>query len=141
MQVVILFLTKYWKYIVLAVLGLYIYRWVRSFFNSNHISTTYNSVGSTISSEQAKAFAERLFLSMSDYGTDEDSINVVRLQLSNAGNLRAVYNAFGMRGYGSYGTPMFGSGTPTDLKGWLKNELSGDAWKIWEQMFLTAEII
>lgn len=141
MQAVLIFLSKYWKQILAVIGGFIGWRYIRSFFNANHIKTTYSSIGATISKEQAIAYAERLYNSMKDFGTDEDELNSVRLMLTNSANLRLVYNEFGLRGYGSFGSPMFGSGTPTDLKGWIKNELGGDNYKIWEQMFLTAEII
>ncbi|MFV0402919.1 MAG: hypothetical protein ACK5KV_03000 [Bacteroides graminisolvens] len=141
--VITMFITKYGKYILLAVGLVLVWRWVKNLFFDNSITTKFNDSGTQLSSSEATHYAERLFSAMKDTGTDEDEIDNVRLLVSRPSDLRSVWNAFGSRPYGTFGSPIFGLGmfaTNLDLRGWLKAELSGDGFKVWEQMFLTAGI-
>lgn len=141
--VAMVFISKYGKYILLAFGIVFVWRYVKNLFFDNSVTTKFNDSGTQLSSGQAVHYAERLFNAMKDTGTDEDEIDLVRLSLSRPSDLRSVWNAFGSRPYGTFGSPMFGLGmfaTNLDLRGWLKAELSGSDFKVWEQMLLTAGI-
>lgn len=143
MQVVFIFLQKYWKQIAVVIVAFIAYRKIRAMLSENVIKNVYPTNGATITNEQAKAYAQRLFLAMEDYGTDEDSIDeVYYLLVDNPYNIRMVYNAFGLKDYGVFGSPSWiSSGTPTDLKGWFKNELAGKRLDQWNALFAVAGII
>lgn len=141
MQAVVLFIGKYWKQILFAFAALLVYRKLRTAMNVNYVTTIYDDTGSILTKAQAKALAERLYLAMESFGTDEETIHIVRSKLTRAQDLRSVYNEFGVRDYGYYGSPWWGSAsTPTDLVGWLGNELSGKDFAVWRQMFESAGI-
>lgn len=143
MQVVLIFIQKYWKQILMAVVGYIAFRKLRAALNENVLTNIYSTSGATITNEYAKAYAQRLYIAMEDYGTDEDAIDEVYSALAgNPVNLRLVYNAFGNKDYGVFGSPTWWTvATPTDLRGWLKNELSGKRLDQWNTLFITAGII
>ena len=143
MQAVLIFLQKYWKHIVAVILAYIAYRKVRAMFGENLLTNVYPTGGATITQEQAKAYAQRLYVAMEDFGTDEDAIDeIYSLLASNPYNIRMVYNAFGNKDYGSFGAPYFlMPSTPTDLKGWIKNELSSKRLEQWNALFAVSGII
>lgn len=144
MQVVLLFLKKYWLYIV-GLFGVIIaFRFI-SRTKTNYIDVTrFDTTGSTIDINKAKFYADTLYTAMEPFGTDEDSIKEVYNVLSlNPANAAIVYNAFGKRAYGSFGTPLWSwmPSTMLDLKGWLKAELSGKNLENWNKLFTSAGVI
>lgn len=143
MKVVLIFLQKYWKQILLVIGGLIVFRKIRAATNTNVMTNVYPTMGATITNQQAKAYAQRLYQAMESFGTDEDAIDeVFGLIQNNPYNLRAVYNEFANRDYGSFGSPaFFNVGTPTDLKGWVTNELSGKRLDQWRALFALANIV
>ncbi len=80
----------------------------------------------TISDEKALSIATALYNAMKGFGTDEDDIYNIMIERNNltSADIIAVNSAFGMREYGSYGAPSFGSGTYMNLVGWFNEELS-----------------
>ncbi len=138
--IVMEFLKKYWLYILLAFVVIYV--WRKMFLGTTKIEHNYKTTGNeSISKADAAALANRLFLAMDGVGTSNDVIKSVLLQVSNnLDNLRLVYNAFGTKEYGTFGSPVWGSGTPTDLKGWLHAELSGGDYASWAVLFSAANI-
>lgn len=90
------------------------------------LTTTDKEVSQSISSEQAKLFANNLFEAFNVWnGTDTDVIKSVIGKLKNGKDWLAVIKAFGVKPYGTTGTPWFGDGIQLDLVGWFRKELSG----------------
>ncbi len=79
----------------------------------------------TISSAEATNYAKQLHTAMASMGTDTDTIDNVISKLSNGDDWKAVINAFGMKEYGTWGSPMWGNGEMIGLVDWFKKELSG----------------
>jgi hypothetical protein len=121
--------------------GLFVYRKVYTMFFGNNVSTKFNDTWTFLRKSQANHYADMLYQAMKDFGTDEDEIKLIQLELSRPSDLRTVYNAFDVKPYGSFGAPVLGfGGSDMDLRGWLKAELSGSDYAVWEQMFKTAGI-
>lgn len=98
-----------------------------------------NAIIRNIPEEKAKSIAEALFDAMDGIGTDETEIYnilVVNNKLSSL-DIVAIYNAFGVKEYGTFGTPWFGNGDPLDLIGWIKKEMSNSSteYKLIRAMF------
>lgn len=92
----------------------------------NSLTTTDTQVSQSITSEQAKLFANTLFEAFNVWnGTDTDVIKSVIGKLHNGKDWLAVIKAFGVKPYGTTGTPWFGDGIQLDLVGWFRKELSG----------------
>lgn len=92
----------------------------------NSLTTTDKEVAQSITSEQAKIFANTLFEAFNVWnGTDTDVIKSVIGKLQNGKDWLAVIKAFGVKPYGTTGTPWFGEGIQLDLVGWFRKELSG----------------
>lgn len=90
------------------------------------LTTTDKEVPQTISTEQAKLFANTLFEAFNVWnGTDTDVVKSVIGKLKNGKDWLAVIKAFGVKPYGTTGTPWFGDGIQLDLVGWFRKELSG----------------
>ena len=92
--------------------------------NANKAVTS--ATGRNITDDKAKSIANALFEAMDGIGTDETEIYtilVVNNKLSSL-DLVAVYEAFGNKEYGTFGTPWWGSGDKLDLIGWIKKEMS-----------------
>lgn len=60
---------------------------------------------------------------------DETVYRSVARWLHNGKDWLAVIKAFGVKPYGTTGTPWFGDGTQLDLMGWFRKELSGSLLK------------
>lgn len=136
------FLKKYWLYIVAFIGGLLLWRFLFKGRDGSFGVPTYPIAGATISKEEARSYANRMYIAMESFGTDEEELDRIYASLSiNAWNVRSVYNEFNVRPYASFGSPLFGfGGTDTDLKGWLKNELSSSAYSKWDNLFNLAGI-
>lgn len=139
------FIKKYWVYLLGIFIVLTIARkLILPSRNSPFEEVQYSTIGATITNSEAKALASSLYSAMADFGTVESEIHRIRQIIgNNSYNLRAVYNAFGLKAYSTFGAPMYGwmSATDVDLKTWLYNELSDKDYKVWEQMFINAGVI
>ena len=92
----------------------------------NSLTTTDKEVAQSITSEQAKIFANTLFEAFNVWnGTDTDVVKSVITKLKNGKDWLAVIKAYGVKPYGTTGTPWFGDGIQLDLVGWCRKELSG----------------
>lgn len=141
LAMLVTFVTKYSRYIIGAILLFFGYRWL-GFSNKNKIND-YNETGSSISSNLALAYAERLFNAMEAFGTDDDvMIEIYNRLSSNPLSVRSVYNAFGVREYGLFGSPMwFMPSSKIDLREWVNRELSGQNLQKWNSLFNAAGIV
>lgn len=142
--IVIAFIKKNWVYIGLGILIFLIARkFVLPKPREEFSQTIYTEHGATISKADAHSLARSLYIAMEDIGTVTSEVERVRKIIgNNVGNLRAVYNAFGLRAYSLFGSPLYGwmSSSKIDLKAWLQNELSDKDYKPWKQMFDNAQI-
>lgn len=98
-----------------------------------------NAVNRTIGDDKAKSIADALLDAMDGIGTDETDIYnilVVNNKLSSL-DIIAIYNAFGVVEYGTFGKPWFGNGEPLDLIGWIKKEMGNTSteYKLIRAMF------
>jgi len=142
--IIIEFLKKYWMYIAGAI-GVFVFARYLSIGTTRNIVTEYKTNGTqSISSQLALSYAERLHTAMASTGTDNDEMNRVYNDLKqNPENTKLVYNAFGVRDYGQFGTPLFSwfPSTKADLKQWIKWELSGNDHDKWISLFNSAGIV
>ncbi len=82
----------------------------------------------TITEVDAKTLADQLFEAMNGVGTDETAIEDILIKSNaTATELIAINKAFGVREYGTFGLPWFGSGEQLNLTQWLKRELSSSS--------------
>ena len=96
-----------------------------------------NTVAS-ISTAEAKRYAERLYNAMKDIGTIQSEITDVYNEIKNfgVGSLALIYNEFGVRKYGFFGsptTPFFSS--DKDLREWLRAEVTNENFIYWDALF------
>lgn len=97
----------------------------------------------TISANEIKSLASSAYKAMCDVGTDEETLDTIYDTVKkNTSDVKALYNAFGAPAYNIAGSPMlrFIKGTPLDLKGWLRRELSGQRLEKWLILFDQAGI-
>lgn len=135
------FLKKNWQYLFFFYLIYLLYRKLLSpsFGGSNQ---PVNKSNATISEQTASELSELAWQAMEEMGTDEDQLEEVYNKIGkNIDNLRLVHNSFGNRPYGTFGSPMFGSGTSLSFKGWIDRELSGDSRRKWDNLFQSAKIL
>ena len=82
--------------------------------------------GATITLSQAQSYANRLLSAMEDTGTEDEDIESVFNSLQTTEDVKLVYDAFGVKPYGYFGTPLWGTGwltgEPMNLAEWLKEE-------------------
>lgn len=72
----------------------------------------------------AKTYAKDLLDAMDGWGTDEDVIKDILLDRNpSVTDIKAIFDAFGTPEYGTFGRPMWGSGTPMNLIEWIKKEV------------------
>ena len=96
----------------------------------------------TINEAEAAIIAQKLFAAMDGMGTDEDTIMNLLINTSRANDdIKLIVSAFGVKEYGTYGSPWWGSGTPSDLTMWLTNEMSGSKLEKLKTRFATAGIV
>lgn len=112
----------------------------KSFFSSPIITEplVLNPISSNvITDEQAQIYADELHKAMSGFGTNQDTITLKYNQLvGSSASLLKVYNAFGRRPYGYFGSPaLFSPSELLDLKGWFQKELSEENIRFWNQLF------
>lgn len=106
----------------------------------NEVLTEVEKSGkASITKEQAKSIAEKLYNSMKDTGTDEDTIITEIRKLNNA-DVVMVNAAFDKRAYGTFGSPAFGKGTDKTLIEWFREELSRDNLREVEAKFTASGI-
>lgn len=94
---------------------------------------------STLTSADAKAYADILHAAMNQYGTDEDMI-FQSLSGLNGEDYKAIFNAFGMRHYDvEFGLNLMGSwGEKYNLSTWLTNELNESELQVLKDQFGTS---
>ncbi len=97
------------------------------------IDLPISSQKTTISKTQSQQFAQQLLDASNHmeplYGTDEETIKKVFLQLKTAEDFKLVYKAFGHKNYNGWNSPPVGifrhldTYEPRDLVYWLKSEI------------------
>jgi len=88
--------------------------------------TQVDSSKLTINQSEAVIIADRLLTAMDGMGTDEDSVMNLLINTARTNDdLKLIVKTFGLKEYGTTGLPYWGSGTPLDLSGWIKKEMSG----------------
>jgi len=84
----------------------------------------------TITLSQARDYANRLHSAMEDSGSEEEVIESVFGGLQTTEDVKLVYDAFGVKPYGFFGTPMWGTGwltgEPYNLAQWIEAECDCD---------------
>ncbi len=98
---------------------------IKSLFSNGVDYKPLNTFGATISDFDAKRIAEALYISMYEFGTEEDDIFAL-LKGVKKRDFAKIYNSFGQRYYLEYtGTWSDATlGVNLDLWGWLNSELS-----------------
>lgn len=87
-----------------------------------------------ITATDAKVLADQLFEAMDGVGTDETAIEEILINSKATTNeVLAINEAFGVREYGTFGLPWWGSGEQLNLTQWLKKELSSSS-KLYEKI-------
>ena len=106
--------------------GIIVYRWARRFTETRALNNTtaYDTGRMTVTRAQAEVDAKALYSAMESTGTDTDVIDNVVARYRTA-DWNCLIAKFGMPAYGTFGSPVFGSGTPLTLIGWFRRELSG----------------
>jgi hypothetical protein len=80
----------------------------------------------TITPAEASVIAQQLFVAMDGIGTDEKTIFRLLIDTPRTDDdIRLIVKAFGLKEYGTFGSPWWGSGTPCDLGTWFVKEMSG----------------
>ena len=88
--------------------------------------TKVDSSKLTITQSEAVIIADRLLVAMDGMGTDEKIImNLLIDNVRTNDDLKLIVKTFGLKEYGTTGLPYWGSGTPLDLSGWIRKEMSG----------------
>ncbi len=83
-------------------------------------------IESSLTEAQAQSYANTLLNAFDRMGTDTDAVREVLSNIKTKGDYYMVKKCFGTPEYGTYGKPMWGSGTPMNLTEWARKELSGD---------------
>ena len=105
-------------------------------------ATQVDSSKLTINQAEAAIIAQKLFAAMEGMGTDEKTIIALLLDTPRTNeDLKLIVKTFGIKEYGTYGSPWWGSGTPSDLTMWLTNELSGSTLQKLKNRFAQAGIV
>ncbi len=81
----------------------------------------------SFTSAEATLLATSLYGAMEAIGTDEDVIeNIVINKVNSASDWNLLVKAFGVRPYGTYGSPLWSwmPSTDLDLMGWIRKECS-----------------
>ena len=121
-----------------AAVVLYIYSRYRNKLLKEHNATTYGLKGDAeITAEQASYYAEKLFFAMSRFGTDEDTIKEVLIELRNHKKaILQVHEAFGLCRYALGASDVLG--VKLNLNQWLKRELSRKEFAEWDILYKDA---
>ena len=92
-----------------------------------------------ISDADAKTYAKDLMDAFDGFGTDEDIIKEILLDNNpSATDVQAIFDAFGTPEYGTFGKPMWGTGTPMNLIEWIKKEVDNST-KLYAQLKIKFE--
>jgi len=95
-----------------------------------------------ITQAEAAIIAQKLFAAMDGMGTDDNTIMNLLIETARTDDdLKLIVKTFGVKDYGTYGSPYWGSGTPSDLTMWLTNELSGSKLQTLRNRFAQAGIV
>lgn len=82
--------------------------------------------GLTMSQAEATIVSEKLYAAMDGIGTDTKTIMDLLIHTPRTNDdLKLIVRTFGLKEYGTTGSPYWGKGTPSDLSTWLRNEMSG----------------
>lgn len=129
-------------YLLFGVLGVLAFFLYRKFCKKGETAVFMPLAGAetddpTISVAVARQYAEQLYNAMKDTGTDVGIIENIFGVLSKPADLRLVYNMFGTRAYGTFGSPLYSwfPSSQQDLRGWINKELSGKNLKKWNELF------
>lgn len=77
-----------------------------------------------LSDSAVKEKVEQIYDAMEGFGTDESVLKQVLIDENpSVADLQAIYKEFGTRGYGTFGSPLWGEGEKLDLMGWIKKEV------------------
>ena len=97
------------------------------------INLPINTQNTTITKTQSQQFAQQLLDASNQmeplWGTDEETVKKVFLQLKTAEDFKLVYEAFGYKNYNGWNSPPVGifryidTYEPRDLVYWLKSEI------------------
>lgn len=105
-------------------------------------TTQVDTTKLTINQAEAALIAQKLFSAMEGMGTDDKTIMSLLIDTPRTNDdLKLIVKTFGIKEYGTYGSPMWGSGTPSDLTTWLTNELSGSNLQKLRNRFAQAGIV
>jgi len=105
-------------------------------------NTQVDAAKLTITQADAVIIAQKLFSAMDGMGTDEKTIMHLLIDTPRTNDdLKLIVKTFGIKEYGTFGTPWWGSGTPSDLTMWLTNELSGSYLQKLKNRFAQAGIV
>ena len=92
-----------------------------------------------LSDTKCKEIADRLYELMDKTWRQEDAIvDVILNSQMSLLDLKKVYELFGTREYGTFGSPMWGSGKMYNLVQWLKEEVDGDEMEKIRPIFVLA---
>ena len=107
--------------------GIIVYRWARRLIETRALNdtTAYDTGRMTVTRAQAEVDAKALYSAMESTGTDTDVIDNIVARYRTADDWNCLIAKFGKPAYGTFGSPVFGSGTPLTLIGWFRRELSG----------------
>jgi hypothetical protein len=84
-----------------------------------------NTNNTNISVSEAQLIANQLYVAMDGAGTDYKTIKSLLIDTPrSADDLKLITKAFGVKEYGTFGSPLWGSGDPYNLVEWLKAECS-----------------
>lgn len=85
---------------------------------------------------QAKLYAEQLYIAMKKFGTNDDLVTDVYNRVKDdVGGLGLIYNAFGKKKYGLAGSTAKWLGREEDLYEWLRRELPTKKFVYWDALF------
>ena len=105
-------------------------------------TTQVDTAKLTINQAEAAIIAQKLFAAMDGVGTDTKTIISLLIDTPRTNDeLKLIVKTFGVKEYGTFGAPMWGSGTPSDLTMWLTNELSGNDLQKIKNRFAQAGIV
>lgn len=120
---------------VCAIGGFFLWRVIKKYMDNAGVraqnkalnqENTPNPQGLSMNDAQAVIVAEKLFAAMDGMGTDAKTIMDLLIHTPRTNDdLKLIVRTFGLKEYGTTGSPYWGKGTPSDLSTWLRNEMSG----------------
>jgi hypothetical protein len=105
-------------------------------------STQVDTAKLTISQADATIIAQQLFVAMDGMGTDQTTVMRLLIDIPRTNDdLKLIGKSFGLKEYGTFGSPWWGSGTPCDLPTWLVKEMSSGNMQKLRNRFAQAGIV